>query len=177
MSTYLLPDSPHTTFTYEVKNGSFVWMDVPQPFKENLQNVDEIMPALLAEMLLLCYRNKGGCSTHELCEQITATDPLHINTRYRLKIQRFLEALALGMNPLQPWDGNINIPPHFTIGNPTATAVTFRPNERPQLREYLYHHTYFESPSPARNNREQQKASTTPRPLLHLPLQIRYSYA
>ncbi len=177
MSTLLLPASPQTVFTYEVKNGSFVWTSVPQPFKENLLNVDEIMPALLAEMLLLCYRNKGGCSTHELCEQTTATDPLHLDTRYRLKILRFLEALALGMNPQQPWDGNIDIPPHFSICTPTATAVTFRPYERPQLREYLYHHTYFESPSPARNNREQQKASTATRPLLHLPLQIRYSYA
>lgn len=150
-------------------------MSVPQPFKENLLNIDEIMPALLAEMLLLCYRNKGGCSTHELCEQITAADPLHLDTRYRLKVQRFLEALALGMNPQQPWDGNINIPPHFTIGNPTATAVTFHPHERPQLREYLYHHTYFESPT--RNNNEQQKEPTPQRPLLHLPLQIRYIYS
>ena len=177
MSTFLLPASLQTVFTYEVKNGSLIWTSVPQPFKENLLNIDEIMPALLAEMLRLCYRNKGGCSTHKLCEHITAADPLHLDTRYRLKIQRFLEALALGMNPLQQWDGNINIPPHFTIGNPTETTITFRPYERPQLREYLYHHTYFESPFPARNNREQQKASTTTRPLLHLPLQIRYSYA
>ena len=168
MSTFLLPSSPHTTFTYEVKNGSLVWMGVPQPFKENLQNVDEIMPALLAEMLLLCYRNKGGCSTHELCEQITATDPLRIGTRYRLKLQRFLEALALGMNPLQPWDGNINIPPHFTLG-----GKVFQPYERTRLREHLYHHTYFEFPFPA----PYEKETKHERPLLHLPLQIRYSYA
>ena len=172
MSTFLLPASQQTVFTYEMKNCSFVWMDVPQPFKENLLNIDEIMPALLAEMLLLCYRNKGGCSTHELCERISAADPLHINTRYRLKIQRFLEALALGMNPHQPWDGNINIPPHFTIG-----GHTFHPCERAQLREYLYLHTYFDHPSTSRYDCERNKETASERHLLHLPLQISYSYA
>lgn len=172
MSTYLLPASPQTVFTYEVKNGSLVWMDVPQSFKENLQNVDEIMPALLAEMLLLCYRNKGGCSTHELSEQITATDPLHIDTRYRLKIQRFLEALALGMNLLQPWDGNINIPPHFILG-----GQSFHPHERTRLRDYLYHHTYFEHPSTSRYDCGELHLLEDGRIVFNLPLQIRYSYA
>lgn len=177
MSTLLLSASLQTVFTYEVKNGSLVWTSVPQPFKENLLNIDEIMPALLAEMSRLCYRNKGGCSTHELCEQITAADPLHLDTRYRLKILRFLEALALGMNPQQPWDGNIDIPPHFTIGNPTATAVTFRPYERTLLRDYLYHHTYFEHPSTSRYDCGELHLLEDGRIVFNLPLQIRYSYA
>lgn len=53
MSDILLPASPLTSFTYEEKDGRTVRFNVTQPFKENLLNVDEIMPAVLAEMLLL----------------------------------------------------------------------------------------------------------------------------
>lgn len=128
MSTLLLPASPQTIFTYEVRCDKTVRLDVPQPFKENLLNVDEIMPAVLAEMLLLVHHHGCICKVDKLCEELTAADPLHLGTRYRLKIQRFLEALALGMTPHEAWDGNITIPPHFRIG-----AHTFHPYERPQL--------------------------------------------
>ena len=172
MSTLLLSASPQTCFTYEVKNDKVVWADVPQPFKENLLNVDEIMPAVLAEMLLLVHHYGCTRKVDELCEELTAADPLHLDTRYRLKIQRFLEALALGMTPHGAWDGNITIPPHFRIGE-----HTFQPYERTQLRDYLYHHTYFEHPSTSRHGCGELHLLEDGRIVFNLPLQIRYSYA
>lgn len=172
MSTLLLPASPQTSFTYEVRNDKIVWVDVPQPFKENLLNVDEIMPSVLAEMLLLVHHHGCTCKTDELCKELTAADPLSIGTRYRLKIQRFLEALALGMTPHEAWDGNITIPPHFRIG-----AHTFHPHQRTQLRDYLYHHTYFEQPSTSRYDCEELHLLEDGRTMFNLTLQIRYSYA
>lgn len=172
MSTILLPASPQTSFTYEVRNDKIVWVDVPQPFKENLLNVDEIMPAVLAEMLLLVHQHGCTCKADELGEELTAADPLRIGTRYQLKIQRFLEALALGMTPHAAWDGNITIPPHFCI-----RGHTFQPYDRPQLRDYLYHHTYFERPSTSRYDCGERHLQEDGRIVLNLPLQIRYSYA
>lgn len=171
MSTILLPASPLTLFTYEERNDKIVWVDVPQPFKENLLNVDEIMPAVLAEMLLLVHHH-GCCKVDELCEELTAADPLRIGTRYRLKIQRFLEALALGMTPHEAWDGNITIPPHFRIGE-----YTFHPHERTSLRDYLYHHTYFEHLSTSRYDCGELHLLEDGRIVFNLPLQIRHSYA
>lgn len=172
MSTILLPASPQTIFTYEVKNDKIVWVDVPQPFKENLLNVDEIMPAVLAEMLLLVNHHGCSCKVDELCEKLTAANPLHIDSRYRPKIQRFLEALALGMTAHDAWDGDTTIPPHFRIGE-----HTFQPYERTQLRDYLYHHTYFEHPSTSRYNCGKLHLLEDGHIVFNLPLQIRYSYA
>lgn len=172
MSTLLISASPQTLFTYEVRNDSVVWIDVPQPFKENLLNVDEILPAILAEMLLLVHHHGCSCKVNEIGKELTAADPLHLDTRYRLKIQRFLEALALGMTPHEAWDGNITIPPHFRIG-----AHTFLPHERSQLRDYLYHHTYFEHPSTSRYACGKPHLPEDGRIVFHLPLQIRYCYA
>lgn len=172
MNALLLPASPQTLFTYEERNDSIIWADVPQPFKENLLNVDEIMPAVLAEMLLLVRHHGCICKVDKLCEELTAADPLHLDTRYRLKIQRFLEALALGMKPHEAWDGDITIPPHFRIG-----AHTFHPHDRTQLREYLYHHTYFEPLSTSRYDCGELHLPEDGRIVFNLPLQIRYSYA
>lgn len=172
MNNLFLPASPQTLFTYEVRNDSIVWVDVPQPFNENLLNVDEIMPAILAEMLLLVHHHGCTCKTDELGEELTAADPLRIGTRYRLKIQRFLEARALGMTPHDAWDGNITIPPHFCIGE-----HTFQPYQRTQLRAYLYHHTYFEHPSTSRYDCGELHLLKDGRTMFNLPLQIRYSYA
>lgn len=172
MNDLLFPASPQTIFTYEERNDSIVWVGVPQPFKENLLNVYEIMPAVLAEMLLLVHHQGCTCKVDELCEGLTAAAPLHLDTRYRLKIRRLLEALALGMTPHEAWDGNITIPPHFRIGE-----HTFQPYQRTQLRDYLYHHTYFEHPSTSRYASKKLKETEDGRDLFHFPLQIRYSYA
>lgn len=172
MNDLLLPASPQTVYTYEVRNDNIVWVDVPQPFKENLLNVDEIMPAVLAEMLILVHHHGCTCKVDKLGEELTAADPLRIGTRYRLKIQRFLEALALGMTPHATWDGNINIPPHFRIGE-----HTFQPYQRTQLRDYLYHHTYFEHLSTSRYDCGALNETNDERTMFTLPLQIRYSYA
>lgn len=172
MNNLFLPASPQTLFTDEVRNDKIVWHNVPQPFKENLLNVDEIMPAILAEMLLLVHCHGCTCKTDELGEELTAADPLHLDTRYRLKIQRFLEALALGMTPHEAWDGDITIPPHFRID-----AHTFQPSDRTQLRDHLYHHTYFEHPSTSRYDCGELHLLEDGRIVFNLPLQIRYSYA
>lgn len=172
MSTILLPASPLTLFSYKKRNDKIVWVYVPQPFKENLLNVDEIMPAILAEMLLLVHHHGCTCMTDELCEELTAADPLRIGTRYRLKIQRFLEALALGMTPNEAWDGDITIPQHFCIGE-----HTFQPYQRTQLRDYLFHHTSIEHPSTSRYDCGELHLLEDGRIVFNLPLQIRYSYA
>ncbi len=172
MSTLLLPASPQTIFTYEVRCDKTVRLDVPQPFKENLLNVDEIMPAVLAEMLLLVLHHGCTCKTDDLGKELTAANPLRLGTRYQLKIQRFLEALALGMTPHKAWLGDITIPPHFCIGE-----HTFHPHERTLLREYLYHHTYFEHPSTSRYDCGELHLLEDGRIVFNLPLQIRYSYA
>ena len=172
MSDILLPASPLTSFTYEEKDGRTVRFNVTQPFKENLLNVDEIMPAVLAEMLLLVHHHGCTCKVDELCEELTAADPLHLGTRYRLKIQRFLEALALGMTPHDAWDGDITIPPHFRIG-----VHTFHPYQRTLLRDYLYHHTTFEPlPATTHHTRGELHLLEDGRIVFNLPLQIRYSY-
>lgn len=149
-----------------------VWVDVPQPFKENLLNVDEIMPAVLAEMLLLVHHHGCTCKVDELDKELTAADPLRLGTRYRLKIQRFLEALSLGMTPHEAWDENITISPHFRIG-----VHTFQPYQRTQLRDYLYHHTSIEHPSTSRYDCAKLHLLEDGRIVFNLPLRIRYSYA
>lgn len=130
------------------------------------------MPAVLAEMLLLVHHQGCTCKVDELCEELSAADPLRIGTRYRLKIRRFLEALALGMTPHKAWDGDITIPPHFRIG-----ANAFHPYQRPQLRDYLYHHTYFEHPSTSRYGCGALNETNDERTMFTLPLQIRYTYS
>lgn len=172
MNNLLLLASPQTLFTYEVKNDKMVWGYIPQPFKENLLNVDEITPAVLAEMLLLVHHHVCTYKTDELCEGLTAADPLCIGSRYRLKIQRFLEALSLDMTPHKAWDGNITIPPLFHIGE-----HAFHPYERAQLRNYLFHHTTIEHPSTSRYACGELHLLEDGRIEFNLPLQIRYSYA
>lgn len=104
----------------------------------------------LRQWSIFSQKNNLAAYSYRLQEELTATAPLRLGTRYRLKIQRLLEALALGMKPQHPWSGIADIPPNFTLGKRTPHPATFQPYDITRLRSYLYIHTSFELPSPFR---------------------------
>lgn len=204
----LLNASSRTMFTYEItgldaseieslnalkigklvkaiqdRGGKIQWVGMDAQYENNLLNVDEGMPRVVAALLLdhfaacdLPAAERRG-TVKAATEHLTAENPLNMGTRYELKVKRFLEATALGMVPSKAWDGTEDANGGYIIVKPEGEIVTLHIYERTLLRDYLYHHTYFEHPSTSRYDCGELHLLDDGRIVFNLPLQIRYSYA
>lgn len=204
----LLNASSRTMFTYEVtgldaseiaslnslkigklvkaiqdKGGKIHWVGMDEQYMNNLLNVDEGMPRVVAALLLDHFAAcdlpaaQRRSTVKAATEHLTEENPLNMGTRYELKVKRFLEATALGMIPSKAWDGTEDANGGYIIVKPEGEIVTLHIYERTLLRDYLYHHTYFEHPSTSRYDCGELHLLEDGRIVFKLPLQIRYSYA
>lgn len=117
-------------------------------FNRNLQMVDYRMPELLAYLFLTSYFVKGKslpevvkrfCSDYGEDEELVA-----------YKMKDLLVAIALGMEPNTKWTGLEDANGGYIVVKEDGEVLCYHIYDRNKLKEYLYKHTKFDSPSSGR---------------------------
>ncbi len=125
-------------------------------FHNNLTLLDLGIEKIIAEALLLYYSGKSK-SLSDTIKQITETDPLNImdstdQPMYEYKVKQFLLAFALGMTSAKPWYGQFHANGGYIIVKEDGDIICYHFFDRNDLEEYLYHNTFFDTPSTSRHN-------------------------
>ena len=137
-------------------NHKLILAHMDQRFVENLKMVDSEMHLLLAEFVLASFRSTGR-TTSDVLKVLVIDNPLNYSKlncedRYKHKIKDLLEAIALGMRPAEPWMGKTEA----TGGNLVVAAdgklLCHYALDGDSLRDYLYSHTFVDTPSRKRHN-------------------------
>lgn len=159
------------------------WIGMDRQYKKNLQNIDEAMPNVMAALLIDNFlarplpKAEKRNSVKSATEHLTKKDPLDLETRYALKVKRFLVATALGMIPSKAWEGQEDANGGYIIVKPEGEIVTLHIYDRILLSEYLYTHTKFDLPDSKRYDYGRLRETEDGRVVFNIPLQIRYFYA
>ncbi len=125
-------------------------------FHNNLTLLDLGIEKIIAEALLLYYSGKSK-SLSDTIKLITETDPLNImdstdQPMYEYKVKQFLLAFALGMTSAKPWYGQFHANGGYIIVKEDGDIICYHFFDRNDLEEYLYHNTFFDTPSTNRHN-------------------------
>lgn len=141
-------------------NGQIIWHGMNEQYRKNLMFIDTSMPLIIADVLLnhfsACHLSKTQKlrTVRRATEYTAKCDPLCVqdNRLYEYKVQKLLEATALGMIPSEPWNGIEDANGGFIIVKPEGEIVTFHIYNRNAFMNYLYNNTYFEHPDSNRYN-------------------------
>lgn len=122
-------------------------------FRRNLLLLDDALPEILGEMLLVYTLNRKT-SVAEACAHVAAQDPRGYGdpSLYTFKVRRFLRAVALGMEPGTPWQDSDEATGGYLIVTKEGELVAFYVYNRAKLDDYLFHATRFETPSTKRTD-------------------------
>lgn len=121
-------------------------------FSTNMMLVDSRMAEIIAEALLIHYRDNVK-SVREVVDILEEDNPLGFPAPgfYRHKVKKFLCAIALGMQPASPWDGNDEANGGYVIVTSAGDVVAYHIYNRDHFEEYLFETTNFERGSTSRH--------------------------
>ena len=122
-----------------------------EQFRENLQFIDSQMPIILAQALLISYRENIK-NLSEVIEKLKTENPIGFtNTNmYEYKFKKFLCAAALGMTPEKHWEGEEDANGGYIVVKPDGNVVCYHIYNRTDFEQYLYDYTRFDTPSTSR---------------------------
>jgi len=118
-------------------------------FKKNLQYIDTLMPEMVSEILKIYYAG-GNNKVSDIVNVLKETNPLGNESRsfnpelYEHNVKDFLAAVALGMMPSTPWDGNTEALGGYIIVKEDGEIVCYHLFNMNQFREYLFTNTRLE---------------------------------
>lgn len=120
-------------------------------FQENLQFIDSQMPVILANALLITYRDNIK-RLSDVIDKLKTENPLNFtNTNmYEYKFKKFLCAAALGMTPEKHWEGEEDANGGYIVVKQDGSVVCYHIYNRSDFEQYLYDYTCFDSPSTTR---------------------------
>ncbi len=124
-------------------------------FQNNLILIDCCLHEILAEMLLLYYKDGISKVTDNL-DKLTKINPLKLDLTekhpfYEYKIKRFLTEVALGMTPTHIWEGTLDATGGYIIVKEDGEIVSYHVYKRNEFEDYLLQNTSFETASSSRN--------------------------
>lgn len=122
--------------------------------KMNLRILDGDLEVLLAECLRVKYMT-GKTKIKDIIPDVINTNPLNlsfqpnsvVSNAYEYKIKHFLVAAALGFTPGTLWNGHFNASGGIIVVKDDGDVVCIHYYDRQYLEDYLYEHSYFETPS------------------------------
>ncbi|MED1608075.1 HpaII family restriction endonuclease [Cytobacillus kochii] len=133
-------------------NIDLQYKDVPAfIFKENMQMIDYRLPEILSQIFLESYFVKGK-RISEVVHSYLVNNPNENARIIKYKVQEFLVAIALGMVPLTEWTGLDEANGGYIVVKDNAEVLCYHIYDRNRLKEYLYNHTKFDTPSTGRTN-------------------------
>ena len=117
-------------------------------FGGNLLLIDSMMEEIISYMLYEYYRN-GRVFVSDIATAIENRDPLgyHRAGVYRYKIKKFLCAIALGMVPSKPWDGQDEATGGYIIVKEDGDVLAYHLYNRNAFEGYLLNNTKLETGS------------------------------
>ena len=122
-------------------------------FADNLSLVDSNMEKILGEMLKIFYVERiADCA--DLATELERRDPLKrgLENFYRVKIKKFLCAVALGLRPATKWNGLDEANGGYLIVDKRGELSVFTLHNRDEFETYLLNNTRLETPSTNRHN-------------------------
>lgn len=126
----------------------FKWMKDSDIFFQNMQLVDSYMPNIIAEILISYYKWEAT-NLSELVEHINWNFDLS-NDSIKLKLKKFLSAIALSMVPNSEWDWYDKAHWYIVLRR-TWDLVCFHILKREIFEEYLYNNMKLDTPSTTRH--------------------------
>lgn len=122
-------------------------------FETNLKYFDSQFEKIISQMLLLAYSNsKKLKDIINLSEFETFLTEIGINKNQCVeKVKDFLLAFALGMEPIKPYTGLDDLVGGIIWVKKDGSLICQHLFERPELKQYLFDNTFFESPSTDRH--------------------------
>lgn len=121
-------------------------------FGTNLMLIDSRMEELMAEFLLLHYRdNINDCET--IINKLEEQNPLKFPKRgfYTYKFKKLLCSVALGMVPSKEWDGHDEANGGYVIVSSKGDVLAYHIYNRNCFEEYLFRNTKLERGSTSRH--------------------------
>ncbi|QDP41977.1 HpaII family restriction endonuclease [Radiobacillus deserti] len=129
-----------------------LYKDVPSTiFKENLQMIDYRLPEIISQIFLESYFVRGK-KVSEVVQSFLDYNPTENPRIIKYKVQEFLVAIALGMVPLTEWTGLDEANGGYIVVKENAEVLCYHIYDRNRLKEYLYNHTKFDTPSTGRTS-------------------------
>lgn len=126
---------------------------VDRTFANNLRRIETHMDKILSEMVKLHYVERiSGCA--ELATRLEEDDPLNFHTpnSYRLKIKKFLCAVALGLRATHEWNGRNEAAGGCIVVKRNAEIVLYPLQNHDDFETYLLNETYLDTPSTKKFN-------------------------
>lgn len=135
------------------RSRSVVFDSVDNPvFARNLMLIDSRMDEILAEALVVHYRDNVK-RVSDVVEILEEDNPLGFPASgfYRYKIKKLLCAIALGFQPSTEWDGKDEANGGYIIVTRQGSVIAYHIYNRDQFEDYLLDSTYFERGSTSRH--------------------------
>ncbi|GAB2027979.1 HpaII family restriction endonuclease [Lactovum odontotermitis] len=114
-------------------------------FEHNLKMLDFRLPEILGKLAMRSYFVKGK-AMNAVVDDFCATF-FEDKTLIEHKVRDLLTAIALGMVPKTPWTGLDEATGGYIVVKEDGEVLCYHIYDRNRLREYLYTHTKFDSPS------------------------------
>lgn len=136
--------------------GDVVFDDIDNAcFRNNLLVIDSRLPDILAEMVLLYYREKI-IKLKDLIEEQKRRNALGFDLSlghpfYGYKVKQFLIDVALGMKPASVWKGHHDATGGYLVVRPDGSLLCHHLNQRNVFGTYLCNSTVFDTPSRRRH--------------------------
>lgn len=123
-----------------------------ETFARNLMLVDSRMPEIIAEALLVYYRD-GRRRLKDIVDLLEKRNPLEFPSPgfYLYKVKKFLCAVALGLKPASIWDGNDEANGGYIIVTASGDVVAYSIYNRNNFEDYLLANTCLEKASTSRH--------------------------
>lgn len=117
----------------------------------NLQLVDADLPKILAEALLIKYRDKIS-KTKEILQRLIEKNPMGYNQEmghpfYDYKLKNLMSDYALGMTPEKVWEGAYSATGGIIIVKNDGEALCYHIYNRTEFHNYLIGQTRLEQAS------------------------------
>lgn len=116
--------------------------------KNNFSLVDTFFPFIFSDAVKLHYFGLSN-KLSDICSLLEQNDPLHLGCPffYEKKFKDFLVAVALGMEPKTPWDGEEQANGGYIVVKRDGSIVCYHIYDRKSFRNYLFKHTKMDTVS------------------------------
>ncbi len=151
-STYVRNRISKRITTLEAMGAEFIFRDVQSnTLMQNLIMIDGDLPKILAELLLVRYR-EGDNKVKNCVLKLQERNPLQFDTSaewpfYEYKVKKFLQDVAMGMTPETVWTGIYDATGGQIIVKDDGDVVCYHIYEQNRFLNFLLNSTYFEQPS------------------------------
>ena len=162
------------------QNGSTVVFKrvVSSNFNANLTLIDSCLP-MIAAQCLLCYYAERKKDLSIVAATLAQRNSLgyDISTQplmYEYKLKQFLLACALGMTPATIWNTKFNANGGYIVVKEDGDIVCYHFFDRNELEDYLFCHSYFETPSTTKHCFGNIEKASDEKYYLKLNIQVRF---